>query len=163
MGADLIAYTVLIPDANGVELMHDRLKQLEYVELPKLLKEGPGNWKALLDRWVCIDQYEEDFYCELNNMEAEDEVAYITELFRLVMDDINLLNEVQTFDDFIGRDASYITIVGHDGTTVNIVTAGDMSWGDTPDGTSYKLLAAAVRLKIDLVWLHSIPFLMQGE
>ena len=138
MGADLITYAVAMPTKGVKKIAAKEInrigKALDALDKEAILAHEKG-WDLLV-KALGIDGslYENDF--------GEEDVE---RLWDSVVEDLEL---VEGFDEgFSARDCgSWNGTIG--GKQVEILYAGDMSWGDSPDGLGYKTIGALWRLGI---------------
>jgi hypothetical protein len=142
MGADLIGYHVAYPVKEGLQIIKKQIKDIEAI-----VKTG-GGWDKLLAE-NCAPEIRDAVLAKLAGIgaEADGSDLALDELYYL-KDDLDLIKNVKKPDDFAGRDLTWYN-ARINGQTVYFMFAGEMSWGDEPDGAGYNMLRALVRLGIE--------------
>lgn len=149
MGADMIGYQTMMPDKltkKEKEILNAHLDELETLLkgkdfIKKLAKEKSCN-DPLLSK---LNEISPLIPSEMENLsfdgENEEDQEELKDLIDSVLEYIpearKFINAPET--NFGGHDTSYrsYTILGR---TFYSVFAGEMSWGDEPDGEGYQLL-----------------------
>lgn len=144
MGADMLGYFAIVPK-NYKGILKRKLdkidKALKLLKDPGDMRFEEGNKNAL----TLLEKAGVDLEGSYPDMNEEDTLAAIHE-------DRKLFDGV-TLDAGIGfRDIATLT-QKINGSDVTVFFAGEMSWGDEPDGGGYQLLRALSRLGIgDALW-----------
>jgi hypothetical protein len=138
MGADLVSYGIVLP-AKGTGYVVSRevfriVKALDRLDVEVLIKDKDGFDKVAEALGISGGTYSNDM--------CEEDTA---QLIELVKEDLKLAEGFS--EKFGARDMGdlHVTIGGR---KVIILYAGEMSWGDTPEGEGYQTLQALWRLGI---------------
>lgn len=167
MGADMIGYQTMMPEKLTKEekkILNDHLDELETLLkgkdfIKKLAKEK--TWedpllKKLNDIAPLIPSEMENITFDSDDEEDQEELKDLIEsVFGYIPEARKFINASET--KFGGRDTSYrsYTILGR---TFYAVFAGEMSWGDEPDGEGYQLLKNLDRVGVlSLIEKLTIP------
>lgn len=143
MGADLITYSMMVPTTNGKKIIQDHVAALDKA----LALENPHG--ALKKLGVDFEYYGE----QMENNGAPDTLDQIRS-------DLKDVRGIKTLDDMTGRDTSFHTFEVN-GVGVACVYAGEMSWGDEPEGYGYTTLAKLGRLGFGDAFYKAIPWDMR--
>jgi hypothetical protein len=138
MGADLISYQIVLPAKGTKAIVAKEVKRLsaafKKLDKDKLL-DDPNAWDIIIK---ALGIREWDYENDIGEQDAE-------RLYDMVETD---LENVAGFDEGFGaRDigGGEVTIGGK---KVVIMYAGEMSWGETPEGLGYQTIGALWRLGI---------------
>jgi hypothetical protein len=137
MGADMIGY-VLVRPAKGA----DKIAKKQIAKIKTVLSNDKLTDKKKVDRLIKA-RVELDFSHNVDEMSDVEFVETVKGLVESV--DLNV----------DGRDlmSRYAKVRGRE---IEILSAGDMSWGDEPDGYAYNLLKTYVQLGISDAWENAL-------
>ncbi len=138
MGADLIAYSIVVPRGKANAFVKKEVSRLKKV----FAKVNEGTAKHIIDKMGLSQwDYENDLGIEFGEEGFERTKALRDEVARD-------LEAAENFREQTGaRDAAtHFYTIGR--RKVTLIFAGEMSWGDTPDGTGYQAIRALYRLGI---------------
>jgi hypothetical protein len=151
MGGDLIGYHVAYPVKEGWQIIEQQVKAIEAI-----IKTG-GGWDKLLAE-KCAPEIRDAVLDKLARIGAEadgsdlalDELLYIK-------DDLELTKNFKKPNDFAAHDLTWYH--AHiNGQEVYFLFAGEISWGDEPDGAGYTMLRALSRLGIEHLMYQAIKW-----
>lgn len=144
MGADLITNSIMFPRRDGIKIIRREAKRIE---------AGLTKAKTIedLEQLVSVDDYGNENGTDYSKDEG------VAELKELIKADLEEVKKIKTFDDITGRDTSWHEF-GVNDVQVLCLFAGEMTWGDSPEGYGYKILGCLSRLYIAATLHNSIPW-----
>lgn len=151
MGADFCGYTVFFPEKAG-KLVTSHLDKLEAM-LAGAEDRWAGEWGIPDKEFKALEKFGVDMD-SLNGGgdEPENTLASLRESIAIARE----------FTDFkpgqYGHRDGTESVVCVNGVKVSIMTAGEMSWGDEPEGAGYECLRALVRTGLEMALYKSIPW-----
>lgn len=135
MGADMIGYTLVRPAKGADKIAKKQLSKIETILSNEKLTAFQRVQK-LYKAGVELDYTGDD----LSSEECLEAIEGLVELIDLEVHGRDLMSRIATVR----------------GRKIEILSAGEMSWGDEPDGEAYNLLKAYVQLGISDAWERSI-------